>query len=133
MAAGIGGGTGSGIGGGSGSGGGRGGGGSAEIGDSRGHEHCARLAVGHEIGLDVVQEPVHLREMRPQSARSASVDTDDRQPSVRVGGGYAAAPSSETASSATSVGVRPTRTPLLSSASAFALAVPREPDTIAPA
>jgi hypothetical protein len=46
---------------------------------------------------------------------------------------YAAAPSSEAASSATSVGVRPTRTPLPSSASALALAVPREPDTIAPA
>ena len=34
---------------------------------------------------------------------------------------------------ATSVGVRPTRTPLASSASAFAAAVPCEPETIAPA
>ncbi len=47
--------------------------------------------------------------------------------------GYAAAPSSEIATSATSVGVRPTRTPLASSASAFATAVPLDPDTIAPA
>jgi hypothetical protein len=42
-------------------------------------------------------------------------------------------PSVSTAISATSVGVRPTRTPLASSASAFACAVPFEPDTIAPA
>jgi hypothetical protein len=49
------------------------------------------------------------------------------------GWAQAAAASSDAASSATSVGVRPTRTPLLSSASALALAVPREPDTIAPA
>src|SRR5436190_471251 len=38
-----------------------------------------------------------------------------------------------TAISATCVGVRPTRTPFASSASAFAAAVPCEPDTIAPA
>ena len=42
-------------------------------------------------------------------------------------------PSSSTTISATSVGVRPTRTPTASSACAFALAVPREPVTIAPA
>ena len=42
-------------------------------------------------------------------------------------------PSSETASSATWVGVRPTRTPRRSSASALARAVPCEPETIAPA
>ena len=35
--------------------------------------------------------------------------------------------------SETSVGVRPTRTPFASSASAFACAVPLDPDTIAPA
>jgi hypothetical protein len=46
---------------------------------------------------------------------------------------YAAAPNNETASSATSVGVRPTRTPRASSASALAFAVPWEPETIAPA
>ena len=38
-----------------------------------------------------------------------------------------------TAISATSVGVRPTRTPRASSASALAAAVPRDPETIAPA
>src|SRR6201987_2516940 len=42
-------------------------------------------------------------------------------------------PSVTTASSATSVGVRATRTPLLSSASAFACALPDVPETIAPA
>ena len=42
-------------------------------------------------------------------------------------------PRISTAISATSVGVRPTRTPLASSASAFATAVPDEPETIAPA
>jgi hypothetical protein len=48
-------------------------------------------------------------------------------------GYYAAAPNSDTATSATWVGVRPTLTPLASSASALAAAVPREPETIAPA
>ena len=48
-------------------------------------------------------------------------------------GSYAAVPSNDTASSATSVGERPTRTPLISSASALAAAVPFDPDTIAPA
>ena len=43
------------------------------------------------------------------------------------------APAISAAISATSVGVRPTRTPLASSASALALAVPAVPDTIAPA
>ena len=42
-------------------------------------------------------------------------------------------PSSRAASSATWVGVRPTDTPLLRSASALASAPPEEPETIAPA
>ena len=45
----------------------------------------------------------------------------------------AGAPRISTAISATWVGLRPTRTPLASSASALAAAVPWEPDTIAPA
>src|SRR6202042_1403277 len=73
----------------------------------------------------------------------------DGEPIVRSGAGGAArggktrkarasrnryrAPSSAAAASATCVGVRPTRTPLLSSASALATAVPWEPETIAPA
>jgi hypothetical protein len=42
-------------------------------------------------------------------------------------------PRTSTAIEAASVGVRPTRTPLASSASALAAAVPEEPETIAPA
>ncbi|MEA2224975.1 MAG: hypothetical protein QOE67_257 [Solirubrobacteraceae bacterium] len=44
-----------------------------------------------------------------------------------------APPRTSTAIAAASVGVRPTRTPLASSACAFAAAVPDEPETIAPA
>ena len=43
------------------------------------------------------------------------------------------APSTSIAISATWVGLRPTRTPFSSSASALAWAVPAEPETIAPA
>jgi hypothetical protein len=61
-----------------------------------------------------------------------------RQPGSGGGGarqeaGAAAPPRTSTAISAASVGVRPTRTPRASSASAFAAAVPAEPETIAPA
>src|SRR5579884_764948 len=67
--------------------------------------------------------------------RRASPQTAPGGDAPRPAGYLAAAPSlsSEAASSATCVGVRPTRTPRLSSACAFARAVPREPETIAPA
>ena len=51
----------------------------------------------------------------------------------RCGSGARVPPRISTAISETCVGVRPTRTPLASSASALAAAVPCEPDTIAPA
>jgi len=50
-----------------------------------------------------------------------------------IAAGAAQPPRISTAMSETSVGVRPTRTPLASSASAFACAVPALPETIAPA
>jgi hypothetical protein len=103
-----------------------------------------RLAVRSQLGLDVVKQPVHLGEtvqgvhaftrhgqrlsLSIAPAMSAPIRTLPRR-----SGRYAGAASSDAATSATSVGVRPTRTPLLSSASALALAVPREPDTMAPA
>src|SRR3954470_15262896 len=65
---------------------------------------------------------------------------EDPNPSGRPAATAAGRPDScaqppriSTAMSETSVGVRPTRTPLASSASAFACAVPALPDTIAPA
>jgi hypothetical protein len=68
------------------------------------------------------------------SKRVSAFGGSDIGPGHPGGGvGQAAAPSSDTATSATSVGVRPTRTPWASSASALALAVPRDPETIAPA
>ena len=61
---------------------------------------------------------------RPERAANAAA-------AVRAGRSYP--PRISTAISETSVGVRPTRTPLASSASALAAAVPAEPDTMAPA
>jgi len=81
----------------------------------------------------------YRKEVRQDSRRRGPGRGRRRRPQARspwpreAAISYAAVPSSEAATSATSVGVRPTRTPLLSSASALALAVPREPDTIAPA
>src|SRR6185312_6931022 len=68
------------------------------------------------------------RRARTRSASARSWALEDtrgpRQTAVRT---------VSAAISATSVGVRPTRTPFASSASALAAAVPFEPDTIAPA
>ena len=95
-----------------------------------GRESSAR---GHQLRLDIAQQPVQLVEMLQGAHPFARVHGQGRSLLGGAAPDYAAAASSETASSATWVGVRPTRTPLASSASALALAVPCEPDTIAPA
>ena len=72
----------------------------------------------------------------PQAAVELGEDRGDVGRWLRFGHharAYALAASSPAAISATSVGVRPTLTPRASSASAFAAAVPLEPETIAPA
>src|SRR5437588_6946276 len=75
-------------------------------------------------------EPKCQRSRLPAAGVPQSLRDCPRRASRKA---YAAAPKSDTATSATCVGVRPTRTPLASSASALAAAVPLEPDTIAPA
>ncbi len=71
----------------------------------------------------------HDEELRGRGCISAST----RAGVTRVAAQRASEPAISAAISATSVGVRPTRTPLASSASAFAAAVPLVPETIAPA
>ena len=66
----------------------------------------------------------------PHRSPNAAKPTSAR---VRGRGIYTRAPRISTAISATCVGLRPTLTPLASSASALAAAVPFEPLTIAPA
>ena len=98
------------------------------------HASLASAAAAVNWQLD----PAHAASSRFAATMAGKRELDPTGPSsytlrAKSERDYAAAPSSETAISATSVGVRPTRTPLLSSASALALAVPCEPDTIAPA
>jgi hypothetical protein len=81
-----------------------------------------RWSLGQVAGLDA-----------PKAGVACRLRTTGCRPSIQEAGLDAPLSNTSTASSATSVGVRPTRTPLASSASAFALAVPAEPDTIAPA
>ncbi len=100
-----------------------------------------------ERALEFLELALQLAQRVPQLvAHRPSVASEPASRSLRVGGRELRAwsrraqrtalevpPSTSTASSATCVGVRPTRTPLASSAFALAAAVPLAPDTIAPA
>src|SRR4051812_2276537 len=84
------------------------------------------------------RQPGARLRLGPVAARADDRAVGHREPRrydrvVRDARQLTPAPRISTASSATAVGVRPTRTPWASSASAFAWAVPDEPDTIAPA
>ena len=76
------------------------------------------------------QQPA-LDRGRPRGPQPRTAFRDVRLRGNRRRGGDH--PAAACTSSATSVGVRPTRTPAASSASAFAIAVPMEPVTMAPA
>jgi len=76
-----------------------------------------------ELALEVRQRACELPVVHATSVSAAGAQAAETE----------APPSTSTAMAAVSVGVRPTRTPLDSSARAFAAAVPEEPDTIAPA
>ena len=101
---------------------------------------CGRDVALHGFRLGLLAKGSEVSDVALHCARAYSCPESDRRQPPRIS---TAAPSSprvvryppriSTAISATCVGVRPTRTPLASSASALAAAVPLEPLTIAPA
>ena len=107
--------------------------GEARVGLTRPRGAPAGRASGTQEGDDQRARHRGFNAGEPQEFRR---DQCARGPSSRaatVAAQRASEPAISAAISATSVGVRPTRTPLASSASAFAAAVPFVPETIAPA
>lgn len=88
-----------------------------------------RLGAAFAAGLEVSDKPVRRARAYGGVRAASSASFNDW---TNVLPAYAV-PRTSIAMSATSVGVRPTRTPLDSSASIFAAALPDEPLTIAPA
>src|SRR5579875_137481 len=97
-----------------------------------------RLSHPPALTREAHSDPTHLLTWGARSAPRSPAESCHRPglPRLRRGRlahGALTAPSSSTACTATSVGVRPTRTPASSSARALAAALPALPETIAPA